>query len=372
MHPGDTRTGKAGGSLDSTLPHPAHGLIFVVRETGPGPVPISVIMPAFNAEAHIAAALASIRAQTAAPAEVIVVDDASTDRTCEIARAWGARVIEQASNGGPAAARNAGAAAASSPWIAFLDADDAWHPNKLAAQWSALGHWPDAGLCFTGYHVQFSDGASAPGDLTHPVYTRIARTGTIGAAVRFDPDSLLRGFVQLMFVLQSSVLVRRSAFERCGGYDETYRLGEDYDLILRLMSDVPVIAVERPLVVYRRHAASLSADRVAEITAIDRLWNAILARPERYEPRVVELVRSQRAATLARGVTVALRQGCFSDARSFAGAALARRPSPQTLALFGLSLACSSPLGRGLHYLARTAWRARTRPWTTRTLRRSA
>jgi glycosyltransferase involved in cell wall biosynthesis len=104
---------------------------------------ISVICPAWQAARTLPETLASIRAQTLVPAEVLVVDDGSTDSTAEVAERNGARVIRQ-THAGPAAALNAGIAASHGQLLAFVDADDLWTPEKLARQTQALA--ADAGL----------------------------------------------------------------------------------------------------------------------------------------------------------------------------------------------------------------------------------
>ena len=106
---------------------------------------VSVIIPAYNSESTITRALQSVTAQTRAPKEIIVVDDASTDNTREIAANFAStssiplRVITQSSNGGPSAARNTGWDAASGDYIAFLDADDQWHPRKIRIRRGGAG-----------------------------------------------------------------------------------------------------------------------------------------------------------------------------------------------------------------------------------------
>jgi glycosyltransferase involved in cell wall biosynthesis len=124
-----------------------------VSETTHAEAAISVVIPAYNAQASLGAALESVLGGSLTPAEIIVVDDHSIDRTVEIARSYGVRTIVQPQNAGPSAARNAGVAAARSPWIAFLDADDTWFQEKLASQWATVQRWPDLGFCFTDYDV---------------------------------------------------------------------------------------------------------------------------------------------------------------------------------------------------------------------------
>jgi hypothetical protein len=121
---------------------------FSVRH--PDPLPVSVILAAYDAQPFIAETLASVRAQTARPAEVIVVDDASHDQTASIAESFGATVLRNR-HGGPALARNVGIRAASSEWVAFLDADDLWLPGKLEAQWAAVEACPAADFIFTDF-----------------------------------------------------------------------------------------------------------------------------------------------------------------------------------------------------------------------------
>jgi glycosyltransferase involved in cell wall biosynthesis len=104
--------------------------------SGGAPVlPVSVIIPAYNRREMVARTLSSIAKQTASPAEVIVVDDASEDGTADAAERLGARVIRHDRNGGTAAARNSGLARAMEPWVALLDSDDEWLPNHLQTLW---------------------------------------------------------------------------------------------------------------------------------------------------------------------------------------------------------------------------------------------
>ncbi|WP_317997256.1 glycosyltransferase family 2 protein [Vulcanimicrobium alpinum] len=323
-------------------------------------MPVSVVIPAYNAESFIGAAIESVRVQTSLPAEVIVVDDGSTDRTAEIASQAGARVVTQR-NSGPSAARNAGVDAASSPWIAFLDADDRWAPDKLESQSAAISRWPDLGFCISDYAVVQPGGIVEASLCEDPDYRTIGREAIAGAAVRFERSSFLRAFIRSMFLRQSSALVKRELFLQSGGYDSRFRLAEDYDLFLRLASVAPAAAIERPLVEYVRSADSLSADRLAEIWSIDALWEWILAAPERYPEPIGELVALQRAATLRRGVRIAMRQGRFAEAQPFLEKLRAIDGSRSTVALDMLLGALRSPLGRPLHRAARTIWRLRPR-----------
>ena len=113
---------------------------------------VSCIIPVFNGEKYLKEALDSVLAQTYRPLEVIVVDDGSTDATANIVQNHPGRISYlRQENRGIAAARKAGLDAAQGEYIAFLDADDLWHPNKLACQYSRLQIRPEIDLCFTRF-----------------------------------------------------------------------------------------------------------------------------------------------------------------------------------------------------------------------------
>src|SRR5208337_4910913 len=115
-------------------------------------ITISVVIPAYNAERFLPRCFKSVFAQTLKPEEVIVVDDGSTDNTAAVAAALGATVVSQA-NSGVAAARNLGISHASGEWIALLDADDLWAPDKLERQVALIR--PETVLVYTG--IRFFD-----------------------------------------------------------------------------------------------------------------------------------------------------------------------------------------------------------------------
>lgn len=144
-------------------------------------VSVSVVIPCYQCSNTIRRAVDSIFQQTLLPAEVILVDDASTDRTPavlgEIQEQYGRDwiiVLSMRTNGGPSASRNMGWAQATQQYIAFLDADDSWHPQKIEAQYGWMRSHPDVAL--TGHRcVVLKDPASCPGsiDVEAPEWTRI-------------------------------------------------------------------------------------------------------------------------------------------------------------------------------------------------------
>lgn len=141
-------------------------------------VPISVIIPCYRCSETVERALNSVLNQTLPPAEILLVDDASSDGSLDLlyhlekVHAPRVNVVALETNGGPGPARNAGWEKATQPWLAFLDADDAWHPRKLEIQWAWLEAHPEAALC--GHASQFSAGAiDIPVD-DAPVTTRLS------------------------------------------------------------------------------------------------------------------------------------------------------------------------------------------------------
>lgn len=118
---------------------------------------ISAIITCFNSARFIAQAVESIRLQSVPPDEIVVIDDGSTDRTGEIVRSLGGIHYFHQQNQGSSAARNAGVAAARNDWVAFLDADDLWHPQKLEKQ-QALAAASHGAHALFGHAVNFHDG----------------------------------------------------------------------------------------------------------------------------------------------------------------------------------------------------------------------
>jgi glycosyltransferase involved in cell wall biosynthesis len=222
---------------------------------------VSLVIPAYNAERHLGEALDSVRAQTAPAAEVIVVDDGSTDDT----RRWaghlpGLRWLAQA-HAGAAAARNAGAAAATSRFLAFLDADDRWLPERLAIGLAVFAREPDVGLVF-GHARQFRGGGPA---------------GVEG--VRVD-EAPLPGLVP------GALLLRRDTFWRVGPFETTWRVGEFVDWYARAQAQGLRTVVCPEVVLERRvHAGNLGIRERGSKSDYVRILKAALDRRRDREGR---------------------------------------------------------------------------------------
>jgi len=226
--------------------------------------PISLVIPAYNRERYVAAAIRSILAQTRRDFELVVWDDGSSDGTLAAARdAAGGdpRVHVVASDHrGIAATLNAAIRATSGPYIGWVDSDDVLAPAALAETAAVLEGAPSAGVVYTSYVSMDEDGTlRGPGKRCR---------------IPFSPQRLLVDFMTFQFRL-----IRRSAFEQVGGVDESMPSAEDYDLCLRLSEVTEFRHVDKPLYGYRVHDGSESqAGRVKQIFASQEAINRALKR----------------------------------------------------------------------------------------------
>ncbi len=200
---------------------------------------ISVVIPAYNASAWVAEAIESVLAQTVPPYEIIAVDDGSTDDTRDVLAKYGDRVkVVTQQNQGVAAARNHAARVSSGDWIAYLDADDVWHPRKLELQTEAIRQRPDVGLLGT-----------RAGDV-HGVGTAVERVPSL-APLEWTQLAVKNHFTA------SSVIVRRELLDLVGGFDTELHGPEDYDLWLRVTEMARSAVLDTELVGYREVPGSL-------------------------------------------------------------------------------------------------------------------
>jgi glycosyltransferase involved in cell wall biosynthesis len=212
---------------------------------------VSVIVPAYNAEAFIAETLDSAFAQDFRPLEVIVVDDGSTDRTAEIAGRYEVQLVRQP-NRGPAAARNAGLARARGDYIAILDADDVWPEDRVSCLVEALRSGAD--IAFGLSQIFLTPGQPKPEHfperVTEPVQNHMA-----------------------------AMMTRRAVFELVGGFDEDLRLSEDVDWFMRARdAGVKVVSVDHLVLRYRIHAQNTSRDKAGTQSTMLHVLRSSLAR----------------------------------------------------------------------------------------------
>lgn len=213
---------------------------------------ITVIVPAYQAEAFLANTLTSVAKQTNLPLELIVVDDGSTDQTCDVTESFARTHPELAirllrePHRGPGAARNAGVRAANSQWIAFLDADDLWHPEKLAKMADAIQAHPTANFLCHNEIVRSLDGAERAMDYS--------------AGFSFD-KSIPRQLYARNFFSTSAVVCIRATVLRWGGFDETLTSAQDYELWLKMSPELVPVFVPEVLGTYVLREGNISTSR---------------------------------------------------------------------------------------------------------------
>jgi glycosyltransferase involved in cell wall biosynthesis len=196
---------------------------------------VSVIIPTFNRGWILKEAIDSVLTQDYKDFELIVVDDGSTDNTSEILASYGIdiRVLFQ-ENKGVSATRNRGITEASGEYIAFLDSDDLWLPQKLSTQIKFFNQTPDALIC------QTEEVWIRKGKRVNPKIRHKKPSGMI-----FEPS------LELCLVSPSAVMIRRVLFDRVGEFDVTLPACEDYDLWLRISCRFPVYLIDTPLIIKR-------------------------------------------------------------------------------------------------------------------------
>src|SRR5918996_1154340 len=218
---------------------------------------VSVVVPTRDRRDRLRLALISVLRQREVDIEVVVVDDASTDGTADMVSRLAdrrLRVVRQTSLGGVSAARNRGIAEASGRWVAFLDDDDLWEPQKLALQLEAAARSSRTWV-YTG-DVNVDDDlrvltASAP-PTPEQIMERLPRYNPVPSGA-------------------SNVLVRADALAEAGPFDPGLQRTEDWDMWIRLARTGAPAFVPRPLVAYRFHSANVAAETTAIIEEADRL-----------------------------------------------------------------------------------------------------
>ncbi len=235
-------------------------------------IKISVIIPTFNRAHLISETLDSIIAQSFRAAEIIVIDDGSTDDTDRIVARYGNLVqYVKIWNSGVCKARNVGVAKAQSEWIAFCDSDDLWHQDKLFHHVELLRNAPEVEYCFTNFQTfentrwsqktKFDDAPAGYWDIsrkdisprsfiiTEPFYPNV---------LRFQP------------IFPSTTMMTKAFFRRIGGFDESFggRMSEDFEFTLRCVQERPIGVIEKPLVGIRCHEQNFSRGNLPGISFV--------------------------------------------------------------------------------------------------------
>jgi glycosyltransferase involved in cell wall biosynthesis len=249
---------------------------------------VSVVIPTYNRKRVLPEAIASVQAQSFRDLEILVCDDGSTDESRAAVEALmrgdpRIRWIEGAHSGYPGAVRNRGIRAAKGEWIAFQDSDDLWIPAKLDKQLAILQAAPEAQFIYSHAAALSPDGST-----TRMTPFRIRRQGRV-----------FETFLMYSVVHTPTVLVRRELLERVGYFDEgmKLRIGEDYELFLRLAAEAAFHFVPEDLVLCRTQPDSTSADLFGGIDQFERVLVAIIEKlrvPERLGREALSRIELRR------------------------------------------------------------------------------
>ncbi len=209
---------------------------------------VSVVLPTYNCAEFLPDSIGSVLSQTYRTYEVIVVDDGSTDVTKEALRPFldKIRYVDLGQNKGLPAARNTGIQLSRGEYIAFLDADDHWLPEKLKKNVECFQAHPEVGMVYSR-HINVDESGRPLGESAK----RRLHSGNVFTRLFSDQN----------FILTSSVMVRKNVFETAGLFDERLVNCQDWDMFLRIAFSYKVAGIYEPLVQYRHNSRSLSKNR---------------------------------------------------------------------------------------------------------------
>ncbi len=275
------------------------------------PAPVTVVIPCRNMAPFLPRALDTAFAQTRPPEAVIVIDDGSTDDLDGALTPYGSRVRRLAGPAkGSAIARNLGILASTSPYLAFLDADDYWEPTHLERALAALAD-PAVGLTCCNWRHEVDGVRGEP--LFGSYYTVVA-SGRV-----FSP--LLRE----NWILASSVVVRRAALAHAGLFDPTLIGAQDYDLWLRLARVTDVVSIAEALAVKKGHGGNITASS-SYAYHLARVWTTIARRFPDLDAGDAACVRRRLAEAEHNAGLQAVYDDRLPEARRYLRRAFVRQP----------------------------------------------
>ena len=249
---------------------------------------VSICIGAYNRKDYIRECVDSVLAQTWPHRELVVVDDASTDGTREILQSYGNSIqliLRDENSGICPITRNQAAAAAQGEYVAFLDSDDMWHPDKLAKQVAFMESRPDVPLCHTLCNV--IDGQSRVVGIRH------------GAGVVPETGMIFERLLEHCWVTISTVMVRKSLFDEVGWFNPNAPygyLGEDHEFFLRVARRHPIGLVPEVLAGFRKAGQGITAKNWQANPEPVPLFKALLTRLDIWEG-IVPRHRMVRALT---------------------------------------------------------------------------
>ncbi len=246
---------------------------------------VTIVLPAYNASEYLAETLNSVLSQTFQDFELLVIDDGSTDNTTDIVgdfcqRDSRIRLISQ-KNQGVSVARNTGIKMAQGEFIAFIDSDDLWLPNKLAKHVQHLGANPNLGLSFARVEFMSFDGKSTR-NYSNP------RLVNITAKDLYEENAA---------VTPSNAVIRRTALQQVGGFDGELSGAADAELFLRVKCHGwQVEGINEVLVLYRTSLGGMSS----QLYKMEEDWNRLSQKVQAYAPELIKLHYKQAKAMLLR------------------------------------------------------------------------
>jgi glycosyltransferase involved in cell wall biosynthesis len=226
---------------------------------------VSTIIPAYNCDRYIKQAVDSVLAQKDIAHEVIVIDDGSSDRTQEILQEYGDKILYmRQANQGVATARNNGIELANGEFIAFLDADDYFLPNKLAAQVAIFDTQASIGIVHSGWQRVDAEGNKQMDIRPWKNYPEL----NLEAWLRWKP------------VLPSAMMFRREWLQAVNGFDPRFPPAEDVDLILRLaLKGCSATWLRRITVCYRQHESSAMFKGLPQARSLSKVLDNFFSQP---------------------------------------------------------------------------------------------
>jgi glycosyltransferase involved in cell wall biosynthesis len=249
---------------------------------------VSVVIPTYNRLPKVKEAIESVLKQTYRDFDLWVVDDGSTDGTGGGLKVFGKKIRHVSQdNRGVSAARNFGARVSRGKYLAFLDSDDLWEPEKLEIQVKCMEENPQFPLCYTD-EIWIRKGIRVNPKKRHGKYS----------------GWIFEQCLPLCIISPSSALMKRALFEEIGGFDETLPVCEDYDFWLRVTCRYPVLFIDKKLIVKRGgHEDQLSTrswgnDRY-RVTALEKLLNSQNLKAD--ESRIASEELARKCLILSRG-----------------------------------------------------------------------
>ena len=256
---------------------------------------VSVVIPAYNAEKTILETIKSVQSQTLHDFEIILINDGSTDKTVHLVSALAESRLKvfNYSNGGLPVARNRGIKHATGQYIAFIDADDLWTPDKLKLQLEALQQHSESGVAYSWTTYINSEGkflyAQKPPFFEGNVYQNILLTNFIANG--------------------SNILVRRQVIDSVGEFDPLLKAAEDWDYNIRLAAQFTFVLVPKYQILYRKSSNAMSS----KVDTMEKANLFVIERAFQNAPPELQYLKKQSLSKLYRFFTKLYLDYNFND-----------------------------------------------------------